>query len=367
MRIVEVIPELIQAGAERFIVDLCNQLVQTNEVYLVVLYPIDAKQTIVSEIDDRVKVVSVNKKLGSDVSVIFRLNKLFRQIKPDVVHSHLYSITYLFPAFMTQSRVSFLHTIHSHAAREAESGVKKWARKYAFSHHKVWPVTISEESQQSFLEFYGLDSKLIYNGRPAMKLGEAELQAAKIEIENTRVSADSVAFINVARILGVKNQVALAEAIDSMSKTGCDVELFIVGDAHDKTMKEQILSLNNSRIHLLGLKKEPRAYMKYADAFVLSSKMEGMPITLIEAFSIGVIPVCTAVGGVKNMIQDGVNGLLIKTPQEEDIVKALKRFLKLTEEERAQMAMQAKQSYEKFDIVNSAANYESYMKELVRK
>lgn len=368
MRIVEVTPVLGPGGAERLVVDICNQFVLlSHEVYLIILYPIDNKQPIVGEIDNRVKVFSVNKTSGFDISSLIKLNKLIKQIKPDVVHSHLYAFTYLFPSFIMAKHEVFLHTIHSHAKREAEGGIKRWLRKYAFSHYKVYPVTISEESKASFVDFYGLDSKLIYNGRPAIVLDKDAIEFAKQEIDTIRVSTDSVIFINVARIVEVKNQVALAEAINTLSKKGENIELFIIGDIKDKTMQERILSLGNSRIHLLGTRKNPRPYMKLADAFVLSSKMEGMPITLIEAFSVGVIPVCTAVGGIKNMIQDGINGILIETPEKDKIMDALVQFLNLSAIQKEEMAFASQQSFEAYDIYKCAKNYESYMTELLKK
>ena len=367
MRIVEVTPVLGPGGAERLVVDICNQFVlMSHEIYLIILYPIDYNQPIVGEIDNRVKVVSINKKNGFDIGSIIRLNKTIKRINPDVVQSHLYAFTYLFPSFIKKKNKVFLHTIHSDASGESDGGIKRWIRKYAFSRHKVYPVTISEESKASFTMFYGLDSKLIYNGRPAIVLDKETIEFAKKEIDTMRVSANSVVFVNVARVVGVKNQVTLAEAINSLSEKGVNVELIIIGDIKDKEMEKSIMSLGNERIHLLGTRNNPRPYMKIADAFVLSSKMEGMPITLIEAFSVGVIPVCTAVGGMKNMIQDGRNGILIETPEKEKIIEALMRFMDLSAIQKEKMALASQQSFDAYDIVKCAKNYELYMTELLK-
>ena len=97
---------------------------------------------------------------------------------------------------------------------------------------------------------------------------------------------------------------------------------------------DEIKNLPTSHVHLLGARSNPRDYMVAADAFCLSSLYEGMPITLIECLSVGAIPICTPVGGIKNMIEDGVNGLLAKGTSVTDLKDVILRFLEMGEEEK---------------------------------
>ena len=87
-----------------------------------------------------------------------------------------------------------------------------------------------------------------------------------------------------------------------------------------------------------------------------------MPITLIECFSVGAIPICTPVGGVVDMIQDGKNGILAKGTSQIDMEEALTRFLKMTDAEIAEMKRHSQESYKYYDMKTCADKYENLMR-----
>ena len=359
MKILEIIPQLNSGGAERFVVDLCNELIQKHEVILIVLHSIDKAGFFAQEINPAVTVVSMNKDQGVDFGLFFRLKKLIHKYKPDVVHTHLMGIVYCFLAYLNSSGIKFIHTVHNDAAKEAGGGISKWCRKFAFKAGRVTPVTISEESQSSFVKFYGITPPLIYNGRPGYN-ESSRLSAVKQELEGLKTSNDSTLIVNIARLNPQKNQLSLANAVVSANKTGKKLDLAIVGREDDKIAPE-IRRMESKHVHLLGMRTNPRDYMKAADAFCLSSVYEGMPITLIECFSVGVIPICTPVGGIINMIEDGINGILAKGTSEEDIYEALIRFLNMSEDEKTAMHKASLASFHKYGIENCAENYVKLM------
>lgn len=359
MKILEIIPQLSSGGAERFVVDLCNELVQKYEVILVVLHSIDKTGFFAEEINPKVTVISMNKCSGIDIGLFFRLKKLIHKYKPDVVHTHLRGIVYCFLAYLNKSGIKFIHTVHNDAAKEAGGGISKWCRKFAFKTGRVTPVTISEESQSSFVKFYGITPPLIYNGRPEYT-GSSQLSAVKKELEDLKTAINSTLIVNIARLNSQKNQLSLANAIISANKTGKKLDLAIIGHEDDKIAPE-IRRMNSKHVYLLGTRTNPRDYMKAADAFCLSSVYEGMPITLIECFSVGAIPICTPVGGIINMIEDGANGILAKGTSEDDIYEALMRFMNMSDTERLTMHKASLASFHKYGIENCAGNYVKLM------
>lgn len=359
MKILEIIPQLSSGGAERFVVDLCNELVQKYEVILVVLHSIDKTGFFAEEINPKVTVISMNKCSGIDIGLFFRLKKLIHKYKPDVVHTHLRGIVYCFLAYLNKSGIKFIHTVHNDAAKEAGGGISKWCRKFAFKTGRVTPVTISEESQSSFVKFYGITPPLIYNGRPEYT-GSSQLSAVKKELEDLKTAINSTLIVNIARLNSQKNQLSLANAIISANKTGKKLDLAIIGHEDDKIAPE-IRRMNSKHVYLLGTRTNPRDYMKAADAFCLSSVYEGMPITLIECFSVGAIPICTPVGGIINMIEDGANGILAKGTSEDDIYEALMRFMNMSDTEKLTMHKASLASFHKYGIENCAGNYVKLM------
>lgn len=356
MKIFEIIPQLSQGGAERFVIDLCNELVKKNDVTLVILHDIDKYGFFKKELVGSVRLISMNKAKGIDWKLFFQLSRLIRKEKPDVVHTHLRGILYPIMTYVFPSKIKFFHTVHSDAYREAGGFVSRWCRKFAFGFRCIHPITISEESQHSFKEFYHLPSTLIYNGRPAYE-DVNDISIVMKEFSELKTNPNAKLIVNVARIAKVKNQIALAKAIDSLNHNGHAIELAIVGDVGDEEIIHEISSLQSPYVHLLGVRNNPRDYIKVSDAFCLTSLYEGMPITLIECFSVGAIPLCTPVGGIINMINNGENGLLAESSAQKDIEDMLVRFLSLDGTSIENIKRHSKASFHSFDIAACAAKY----------
>lgn len=361
MKILEIIPQLSQGGAERFVIDLCNEMSMEHEVVLVVLHNVDNHGFFRKELSKQVRLISMNKRMGMDWQLFFRLAKLIREEKPDVVHTHLRGIVYTFLSYIFTSKIKFIHTVHNDAKMEAGGGVSKWCRELAFNLKRVHPVTISEESQRSFEEFYHLPSTLIYNGRPEYNFN-TDISAVQQELENIKTNKQAKIIVNIARIQPQKNQLPLAKAIDNLNKQGYAVELAIIGNKADKQIVNNIEALNSPYVHLLDVRTNPRDYMRAADAFCLSSIYEGMPITLIECFSVGTIPLCTPVGGIVNMIEDGENGLLANSSSQDDIEDMLKRYLYLKTDSITVFKKNSYETFTKFNMKTCCNNYLSIMK-----
>lgn len=357
--VLEVIAKLSSGGAERFVVDLCNEMSLKRPVTLVVLQKLDPTWFYVNEISDRVKVISLEKSVGFSFKTCIKLIRVIFKEKPMVVHTHLSALYYAFiAAFLFHWRIRFLHTLHNDAIPEAENKFGIWVRKILFYLKLVIPVTISEKSQESFNKLYRCKSVMIYNGRKISSVYDKELAA---QWKQYKISANTTVLLNVASVQKSKNQLLLAKSVQWLINKGYDLTLLIIGRIVDTSIANQINDLGESRIFLLGERTNPRAYMTLADAFCLSSLYEGMPITLIEAFSVGLIPVCTPVGGINNMIADEKNGFLAQSLDEEDYVRVLEKFLNLDEEGKNKMKEEAKQSYQSYTMEKCLLNYENIM------
>ena len=168
--------------------------------------------------------------------------------------------------------------------------------------------------------------------------------------------------LTVGRISHEKNQIMLAEAFNILINKGYDVSLLIIGSNQDQKISVKIKSINKD-IHLLGQISNPLDYIANANVFCLSSLYEGMPITLIECF--GVIPICTPVGGIKNMIVDGENGFLSKDISLESYVVALEKYLYLNEDEINKMKTHSKKEYQNYSMETCTYKHELvYQKKL---
>ena len=354
MKIIEIIPQLSSGGAERFVVDLSNELSLRHDVVLIVSSALIGQTAFyLPEVSERVRVCSLNKRLGFDSAYLYRLYKTIKKESPDIVHTHIgaYShfalLKWLFP------RVKFVHTIHSEASAESGGGLKALLRKLFFKRGNCTAVTISKTSDGSFRDFYGnnIKSVLIRNGRPLDVVWTDSNLISRVEGRYN--------FVSIGHISQVKNHLLLCSAVTQLTENGAPIELYMFGRFVDEGIVNGIKALNNPHIHLLGEIENPRQYLRNADVFCMSSVREGMPISLIEALSCGMIPICTSVGGIADMVEDGTTGFLSKDLTTETYVKAIERFLSLSKNEVAEMKLKCRKLAGQYSMEECAKKYET--------
>lgn len=358
MKIFEYITQLGSGGGERFTVDLCNELSKRHEVILCISYPLEKYGFYKDDISPRVRVVCLNKEKGLDWKLMLRVFNLIRKERPDVVHTHLTTIIYTAISAILQRKTKFVHTVHSAAKQESDGRFGEKIRRFLFSRKLATPVTISEDSLRSFKEFYNMDAPLINNGRDI----PANLEVSndvKEEFKKYRRTPDTRVIIQLAHVGYCKRQDIMARVSDRLMKEGYDFTILMIGEIHELQMADSISAMGNPNILMLGGKHNPLEYLKAADAFALTSSFEGLPISLIEAMGVGLIPICTPVGGIVNLVNDGVNGFLAQDISEEAYYTALKRYLDTPTENLPAMKAEALKTYIPFTMVECAKKYES--------
>lgn len=363
MKIFEIIPQLSSGGAERFTIDLCNELSTKHEVTLIVLHSVEKFGFYADELASNVRLVSMDKRMGFDMSLLFRLWRLIKKEKPDVVHTHLNGIVYISLSAAINRRVVYCHTVHNTADKESNSFVCRGVRRLLFKTRHSTPITISEESQRSFLDYYGIDAPLIDNGRnvPA----DLALSASVVdEFKKYRRTDKTRVLVCLARMYPVKRHTLLAKVTARLYAEGYDFTVLAIGSTSQIDIVEEVKSLKSDNFYILGERKNPLEYLKAADAYALCSSYEGLPISLIEALGVGAVPVCTPVGGIVNLVHDGENGILAEGLSEDDYYNAMKRFIDLDDEALCAMSKKAKESYAPFSMTECAQKYVSLFEKL---
>ena len=137
-------------------------------------------------------------------------------------------------------------------------------------------------------------------------------------------------------------EVALA-AVDRLD----DVTLLVAGDGEERARLEAIAG---PRVRFLGAVSRERVLEVFAaaDAAILSSAWENFPHTLVEALAVGTPVIATAVGGVPEIVEDGVNGLLVAPGDPDALARAVRRYL-ADDDLRTQLREAAASSVARFD------------------
>ncbi len=119
--------------------------------------------------------------------------------------------------------------------------------------------------------------------------------------------------VHVSNFRPVKRVIDLVTAFAQIADKLPDVELLLIGDGPTRPEVNRLISKFelNSRVKSPWFKRDVYQYLRCADAFALSSELEGAPLSLLEAMSCGLPVVATDVGGISEIIKDGENGLLV--------------------------------------------------------
>jgi glycosyltransferase involved in cell wall biosynthesis len=129
--------------------------------------------------------------------------------------------------------------------------------------------------------------------------------------------------ITVGRLIPLKQVDRLIDAIAERDSTG----LVIVGDGPERDRLEKLVRRKDldERIYFAGQrsKRDTLSLMAACDLLVLNSTHEGFPHVLLEAMTLGVPIIATAVGGTPEIVRGGKNGILISADQQDSLSKAL--------------------------------------------
>jgi glycosyltransferase involved in cell wall biosynthesis len=118
----------------------------------------------------------------------------------------------------------------------------------------------------------------------------------------------------VGRMTGVKDTGAVLEIVRATRERGVDAVLCMVGDGPDRERLEQLahdLGIARST-YFVGYQSDVAGYYRLFDAFVLPSINEGTPVSAIESLAAGTPVVATRVGGVPDVVRDGLDGFLVQ-------------------------------------------------------
>jgi len=177
-------------------------------------------------------------------------------------------------------------------------------------------VAISDTVLTTIKNVYGNRYNiLIYNG--SSKLSTTPfLIDVKNFMKSLKKNANTLLFVSIGRISPEKNTLLLIETFNKLLTLNYNVALCIVGyDSNkDQTYISKCKDINKfpNSIKFVGRKENIADYLYFADANCMTSNYEGLGITALESFSMGIPVLSTPSGGPSDIIISGINGFVSK-------------------------------------------------------
>jgi glycosyltransferase involved in cell wall biosynthesis len=234
---------------------------------------------------------------------VLLLARRLRALGPDVVHTHNVKAHLQGTLAARLAGISgVVHTKHGHVF--PESALARWANRIAVSHCRR-VVAVSADTARRAIEVEGLPPgkvEVIHNGvdlAAFAPLGEGPVSPARA--------------IHVARLSEEKDQATLLRAARLVADQRPEFHLEVVGDGPDRPELAALaaaLSLD-PHVSFLGARTDVPVLLRASGLFVLSSRSEGISLTLLEAMASGLPVVATDVGGNAEVVVHGETGVLV--------------------------------------------------------
>ena len=333
--IVHVLYRLDTGGMEQVAISVINHSGKRYRHAIVALAGIGAMRNRIA--DPAVPCLSLDKKPGKDWGCHFRLWKVLRRLKPDIVQTYNIGTLDVAPVAWLAGVRRVVHAEHGRDVADPDGtnrryrAMRRWLQPFIARY-----VAVSADLENWLRGRVGIASRkvaCIPNGidieRYAGAAGSRELRP----LLGAFAPPGTFVVVNVGRLDPVKNQAGLIAAFkllcDSSPATAARLRLVIVGEgACRNSLEAHIARLGlHDQVCLLGDRKDVPDILAECDVFALSSVAEGIPLTLLEAMAAGLPIVATRVGGVAEVVVDGVTGTLVEPGNPAVLAQALHGYM----------------------------------------
>ncbi len=264
--------------------------------------------------------------------------RAFKESRPNVVHLHNPTPTvYAALAARMAGVASVVSTRHSLASPPRRLAVE--LRYAAAATCCDWIVGVCDATTNNLKANHAIPlGKVvrIYNGTvPLRRVSEEECP-----------SKDGFTLVYVGRLAPVKNHVLLLNAFRGAHEAMPGLRLWMVGDGIERPRLEDLaadLGVANS-VTFWGQQLDVAPFFSAADAFIMSSKSEGLPISLLQGFSLGLPAIVTDVGGMAEVVRLARAGITVSATDPSEMAGAILR-LAGSQQERKQFSTNAKASF----------------------
>ena len=274
-----------------------------------------------------------------DVLALYHIANILRKIKPDIVACHSSKAGLLGRLAAKICGIKSVFTVHGWAFTEGvpEGTAKiyrvleKWIAKIT-----THIITVSQYDKNLALHYHIAPSQqmtVVHNGIPDMTYPARPIKHADTPFK----------LLMVARFGGQKDHRLLLSALKNCRDLNWTLDLVGRGDPQEfiKYCADNHLS---DRVNFLGERNDVAELLKKTDVFLLISRWEGLPISILEAMRASVAVVASDVGGVKESVVDGVTGYLVPRGDQQSLEQVLHKIM--VNDIASQMGREGRRLYE---------------------
>lgn len=303
MKILHVITLADLGGAQSVLINICNRAVKDGHQTYVIS---ESEGPMWKQLDDKIIKIKINQLQREvnplkDFLTLLQLRKIYKEIKPDVIHLHSSKIGLLGRLAFPAKRI--IYTVHGFDS--VRTANRKFLIFEKLLKNKARYIIAVSNYDKAALVSEGITKnvEMIYNGIKdtyTTNEGEVSLYASEY-LEN--LHKNHIVIMTIARLSPPKDYQLFRNVADHF-KNDERFKFVWIGNKEGN-------GSNTTNITMLGELVDAYVYLKYADLFLLPSKYEGLPISIIEAMCFGVPVIASNVGGISEILNNE-NGFAVE-------------------------------------------------------
>ena len=375
--VAHVVLSLDVGGLERLVVDLVREGRRSGQEQAVICVERPGELAPRAEALGA-RVFCAHKSPGIRPTVVNRLANLFRGLRPDIVHTH--QIGALFYAGPAAARAGVPVIVHTEHGKHYEKGLRaRWLGRMAGRYADRFCCVSADIADAVRKRKIVGDEKItvVANGIDVARFGfgaggtgqasGVRRQASGNDLRSELGIPPGAPLVGtIGRLSEIKRHDLLLHGFARLLRSRPEAHLLVVGDGplRENLKRQSAATLPAAQVHFAGYQPEPERYLQVMDVFALTSRSEGMPLAVLEAWSAGVPVVASAVGGVPELVVDGQAGLLFPSGDADALAQALERLLCQPELAGRLSAVGRQRVEREFSLARMAETYQRLYREL---
>lgn len=317
------------------------------------------------------EVASLSKPPGRRAEYIGRAGVELDRLKPDVIHTHQIGAAWYVGPAAADRRIPVLHTEHGNPFARAGGWVARLKSRLFYRRTSKWVgrfCCVSAEIAAAVTRWGTVRRRLVEVVPNGIDTTVADGLPSSTDARNAiGLPPDAVVVGTVGRLNEVKRQDRLLRAAAELRPWFPTLRVVIVGDGPERSGLEKMageLGLADVTT-FAGFQPRPELYLRAMDVFALTSRSEGFPVSILEAWAVGVPVVSTAVGGIPDVVTDDDTGLLVAPDDAAGLTAALARLLADCELHAKLVRRGAETVARAYSLSGVADGYERAYRELI--
>jgi len=251
---------------------------------------------------------------GFDFGLTRQLARYFDRQQVDVIHAHQYApFFYSSLARLPGRKPPLIFTEHGRSFPDFRRPKRVFANRFLLGPHDH-VIAVGDQVREALIANEGFSPnrvEVIQNGVPVRDYASSPGGRASAR-EKLGLADHAFVIVQVARLNALKDHRTAVATMWHLISTHPNARLLLVGDGEERPGIEAAIAQAGLAdvITLYGSRSDVKTFLHAADAFLLTSVSEGIPLTLVEAMAAEIACVATDVGGIPDVIEHEQSGLL---------------------------------------------------------